>query len=316
MNAVEVDRLSVSYPPSRSGGAPRAALSDVSFSVREAEIFGLLGPNGGGKSTLFRVLSTQLRPSGGRASVAGLDVVADPDGVRRAVGVVFQHPSLDGVLTLRENLTHQGRLYGLSGRDLAERADGWLTRFGLSSRADERSSALSGGLRRRGEIAKGLLHKPRVLLMDEPSTGLDPAARREMWSCLEDLRREGVTVLLTTHLMEEADGCDRVVLLDEGRVAALGAPADLKQEVGGEVLSVRSKDPSALRESLRSKFGLAAEEADGVVRVEAEGAHTLLPRIVEALPGLVESATVAKPSLEDVFLHKTGRRWRAGEDRP
>jgi len=215
----------------------RTALDGVSFSVRSGEVFGLVGPNGGGKTTLFKILSTALAPSSGSARVAGVDV---RDGaVRRRIGVVFQSPSLDGKLTVGENLLHHGHLYGLSGSGLKERIGEELTRFGLKDRMGDRVEKLSGGLQRRVELAKSLLHRPEVLLLDEPSTGLDPGARRDLWDALRGLK--GVTVLLTTHLLEEAERCDRMAILHKGKIVALGEPLTLRGEIGGDVVTVRSR---------------------------------------------------------------------------
>lgn len=282
------------------------ALSGLSFQVASGEIYGFLGPNGGGKTTLFRILATLARPQGGEVRVFGMQ---DPAAVRRMLGVVFQNPSLDIHLTVRENLVHQGHLYGLSGRDLSQRIDVALERFGLADRRDQKALELSGGLRRRVEIAKSLLHEPRLLLLDEPSTGLDPGARRDLWSTLEELRKEGVTVLLTTHFMEEGDRCDRLALIDRGSLVAEGSPAGLKQEIGGDVVTLAGPDPDGLVRDLATRFPeLAPEVRDGAVRLERDRGHELVARLIEALPGRVDAVTVARPTLEDVFLHRTGRR--------
>ena len=221
----------------------RLALSNVNFEVKAGEIFGLLGPNGGGKSTLFRILSTMMAPTGGRAEVAGHDVARDPAAVRRAIGVVFQTQSLDKALTVAENLRAQGHLYGLSGPKLRDRIAQVMERLGLADRRNDIVETLSGGLKRRVEIAKGLLHRPVVLLMDEASTGLDPGARRELWQYVEELRsREGVTILLTTHILDEADRCDRLALLHQGRVVAEGTPAHLRSRIGGDVVVLSAAD--------------------------------------------------------------------------
>jgi ABC-2 type transport system ATP-binding protein len=205
----------------------RVALAGVSLEVSAGEIVALLGPNGGGKTTLFRILATLLRSDAGSAQIAGCDVNAEPAGARAALGVVFQSPSLDRKLTVMENLRHHGHLYGLRGNGLVEKSQYWLQRVGLTERAGDRVETLSGGLARRVEIAKGMLPGPRVLLLDEPSTGLDPAARRNLWEQLDGLRqRDGVTVLLTTHIMDEAQRCDRVIMLDRGRVVAAGTPGN------------------------------------------------------------------------------------------
>ena len=203
----------------------RDALKGISFFVEPGEVFGLLGPNGGGKTTLFRILSTLLLPADGQAQVFGIDVAKDPLGVRRQIGVVFQNQSLDRRLTAAENLVHQGHLYGLRGSILRDRIDRVVDRVGLTDRRNSVVETLSGGMRRRLELAKGLLHRPRLLLLDEPSTGVDPGARRDFWDYLQLLRREeGVTILLTTHLLDEADKCDRLAILDEGSLVAEGTP--------------------------------------------------------------------------------------------
>jgi len=294
----------------------RRALTGVDFFVRPGEIFGLLGPNGGGKTTLFRILSTLLRPTAGRASILGFDVAQRPREVRAGIGVVFQSPALDRKLTVRENLETQGRLYGLAGRGLRQAADTMLSRLGLLDRASERAETLSGGLMRRVEIAKGLLHRPRLLLLDEPSTGLDPGARTDLWEQLRELRdREGVTVLLTTHLMEEAERCDRLAILSRGSLVACGAPRALKAEIGGDVLAITGADPERLRGEIERRFAAPAGLVDGVIRIERPRAHELVPAIVEAFPGQIESMTLGHPTLLDVFIRKTGHRFW-GESKP
>ena len=283
----------------------RAALDGVAFSVRAGEVFGLVGPNGGGKTTLFKILSTALVPTSGTARVAGIDV---RDGaVRRKIGVVFQAPSLDGKLTVAENLLHHGHLYGLSGGGLRQRIGEELTRFGLADRAGDRVEKLSGGLQRRVELAKSLLHRPEVLLLDEPSTGLDPGARRDLWDALRGLK--GVTVLLTTHLLEEAERCDRLAILHKGRVVALGEPLALRAEIGGDVVTVRSRDAEKLAAGIREKLGESPQLVDGTVRLARDRGHEFVGRLVEAFPGMIDSVTVAKPSLEDVFMSKTRELW-------
>lgn len=284
----------------------RVALSEVTFSVRSGEVFGLVGPNGGGKTTLFKVLSTALGVSSGSARVGGVDV-RDAAAVRRKIGVVFQSPSLDKKLKVRENLLHHGHLYGLSGPDLGGRIDEALGRFRLADRGGDLVETLSGGMQRRVEIAKALLHRPEVLLLDEPSTGLDPGARRDLWDVLRGL--PGVTVLLTTHLLEEAERCDRLGILHKGRMAAIGAPQELRAEIGGDVVTVRTRDPGALAEGIRAKFGGEPEVSDGTVRLSRDRGHEFVGGLVEAFGGQIESVTVAKPSLEDVFHAKTREVW-------
>jgi ABC-2 type transport system ATP-binding protein len=264
----------------------RQALSNVNFEVRAGEIFGLLGPNGGGKSTLFRILSTMMAPTSGRAEVAGHDVARDPAAVRRGIGVVFQTQSLDKALTVAENLRAQGHLHGLSGSSLRDRMQQVMERLGLADRRDDIVETLSGGLKRRVEIAKGLLHKPVVLLMDEASTGLDPGARRELWQYVEELRsREGVTILLTTHILDEADRCDRLALLHQGKVVAEGTPEHLRARIGGEVVvltATQTADSDALAQRIETRFGIKPAVVDGAIRVEIANAHRFITEVVEA----------------------------------
>ena len=297
---IQVENLTHKY-----GG--RTALNGVSFTVSQGEIFGLLGPNGGGKSTLFRILSTMMTPTGGRATVAGYDVVRDAAAVRRQVGVVFQSQSLDKALTVEENLRAQGHLHGLSGADLRARMEHAMERLGLADRRKDLVETLSGGLRRRVEIAKALLHSPRVLLMDEASTGLDPAARRDLSRHVETLREtEGVTILLTTHVLEEAGRCDRLVLLHEGNIVAQGTPAELTASIGGDVVVLEAADTGALAEGVERRFGVRPTVADGHVRIEIPNGHRFITEVVEAFPGAIDSVGLHKPTLEDVFVRETG----------
>jgi ABC-2 type transport system ATP-binding protein len=285
----------------------RLALSNVSFEVEKGEIFGLLGPNGGGKSTLFRILSTMMVPTEGRASIAGCDVVQDPAGVRRGVGVVFQSQSLDRALTVDENLRAQGHLHGLKGADLRARMERVTERMGLADRRKDIVETLSGGLRRRVEIAKALLHGPQVLLMDEASTGLDPAARRDLSRNVESLRdKEGVTILLTTHILEEAGRCDRLALLHHGAIVAEGSPAALRSRIGGDVVVLEAADAPSLSSAIEQRFGLHPSIMDGTVRVEIENGHRFITDVVEAFPGAIDSVGLHKPTLEDVFVRETG----------
>lgn len=285
----------------------REALRDVAFSVPPACIFGLLGPNGSGKSTLFRILTTLLVPTRGNARVFGVDVAADPDEVRRHIGVVFQRPSLDGKLTVFENLLHQGHLYGLRGSTLRHRAGDMLARFGVADRGGDRVEALSGGLQRRVELAKSLLHGPKLLVLDEPSTGLDPAARMTLMQTLHELRDEdGLTCLLTTHLMEEAEGCDRLALLDAGRLVALDEPGALKRSIGADVVTVRTRDPRRLAALVRERWGYPAEVVEGGVRIEREDGPAFVAQVAAAAADDIESITVGRPTLNDVFLRLTG----------
>jgi ABC-2 type transport system ATP-binding protein len=296
----------------------RTALNGVSFDVRPAELFGLLGPNGSGKTTLFRILSTLMIPTAGRAVVMGYDAAQDPASVRRQIGVVFQAQSVDPKLTAYENLWHQGHLYGLRGATLKKRVVEILTRVGLADRAKERVETFSGGMQRRIELGKGLLHHPGVLLLDEPTTGLDPGARRDLWQYLQMLRdEENVSVLVTTHLMEEAERCDRLAILNEGNLVALGTPTELKSEIGGDVILLdAAHDAAVLAEHIRSRFHVEATVMGSQVRIEREGGHRFVPDLVEAFPGEIQAISVSKPALEDVFIHRTGHKFWSEEREP
>jgi ABC-2 type transport system ATP-binding protein len=289
----------------------RTALNGVWFDVRSAELFGLLGPNGSGKTTLFRILSTLMIPTAGRALVMGCDTAQEPANVRRQVGVVFQAQSVDQKLTAYENLWHQGHLYGLHGATLKQRVQEILTRVGLADRAKERVETFSGGMQRRIELAKGLLHHPGVLLLDEPTTGLDPGARRDLWQYLQILRdEENVSVLVTTHLMEEAERCDRLAILNEGNLVALGTPSELKSEIGGDVILLDAAgDAALLAEHIRARFHVATTVLGNQVRIEQKAGHRFVPDVVEAFPGEIQAISVSKPALEDVFIHRTGHKF-------
>jgi len=303
---VQIENLTHSY-----NGRP--ALREVGFSVAAGEIFGILGPNGSGKSTLFRILATLFQADGGRAAVAGFDVIQQPQQVRRRLGVVFQSPSVDAKLTVAENLLYQGWLHGLHGTLLQQRLTALLQRFGLQERRHELVENLSGGLRRRVELAKGLLHQPAILLLDEPSTGLDPGARKDLWDLLRSLQAgEGVTVLLTTHLLEEAEKCDRLAILDTGRLIALGTPNELKSRIGGDVIMLKSTQPELLRQRCRELFQIEATLVDGMVRLERANGHEFVPKLIEAFPGMITSLTIGKPTLEDVFIKETGHQFWQG----
>jgi len=285
----------------------RTALDGLSFQVEPGAIFGILGPNGGGKSTLFRILSTLMAPVSGAAFIDGLDVVRRPREVRTRLGVVFQSPSLDRKLTVGENLHAQGSLYGMRGPLLRRRISEVLERLRLRDRENDIVDRLSGGLRRRAEIAKALLHRPSVLLMDEPSSGLDPAARRELMDYITGLRDEqGTTVILTTHILDEADRCDRLLLLSHGRSVAAGSPAELKARVGGDVVEFEVSEIGNLVASMAERFRVRPQVVDGRIRVEIPNGHRFAAEAVEAFPGRIHSVAMHRPTLEDVFLDETG----------
>ena len=298
--AVEAAGLRYSY-------GEREALRGVTFRVEAGEVFGLLGPNGGGKTTLFRILGTLLRPQAGSVRVFGFDAAADPFEIRRRIGVVFQSQSLDRRLSVEENLGCQARLYGLNRREAAARIDEALGATGLTDRRRDLVDKLSGGLRRRVELAKALLHRPRLLLLDEPSTGVDPRVRLEFWDYLQSLRRDsGVTILLTTHLLEEADKCDRLAILDRGELIAEGAPADLNARIGGEIVTFTVADPGALAALLRDRFEIEGQVVEGAVRFERQNGAQAVAALLKELPPTVEAVTIARPTLEDVFVQATG----------
>jgi ABC-2 type transport system ATP-binding protein len=289
----------------------RTALNGVTFDVRPAELFGLLGPNGSGKTTLFRILSTLMIPTSGRAVILGCDATREPARLRRQIGVVFQAQSIDLKLTAFENLWHQGHLYGLRGAPLKARIEEVLGRIGLADRAKELVETFSGGMQRRIELGKGLLHHPGVLLLDEPTTGLDPGARRDLWQYLQMLRdEEHVSVLVTTHLMEEAERCDRLAIMNEGNVVALGTPAELKSEIGGDVVLLdAAHDAGVLAERVRARFNVQTTVLDNQVRIERENAHRFVTEVVESFPGEIEALSISKPALEDVFIRRTGHKF-------
>ncbi len=288
----------------------RVALGDVTFEVNAGEVFAVLGPNGGGKTTLFRILATAVAPTSGRVRILGYDVRTNPERVRWYLGIVFQSPSVDGKLTVWENLRHQGHLYGLRGQSLRRRIETLLERLGLGDRAEEPVERLSGGLRRRVEIAKALVHEPPLLLLDEPTAGLDVRARLDLWAYLRALQEQRpLTIVFTTHYLDEGESCNRVAILDRGRLVALDAPEALKAEIGGDVIFVEGYELEALRAEIRSRWGIEATLVDGVLCLRHERGHEFLARLVEAFPGRIISLTVRRPTLEDVFIHRTGHRF-------
>ncbi len=300
--AVEIEELHHLY-------GDREALAGVTLSVARGEILGLLGPNGGGKTTMFKILSTLLPATQGTVRIFDHDIRREAHHVRSHLGVVFQHPSLDPKLTALENLLHHGHLYGLRGTPLAGRVHELLSKLGLGDRAGDRVETLSGGLQRRTELAKALVHRPDLLLLDEPSTGLDPGARRDFSNYLGQLRdQDNVTVVLTTHILDEAERCDRVGILHRGKLVALGTPDELKAQLGGDIVVIHSGNPEGLRERIREGFGCEPALIDGSLRVERPRGHEFVREVVDAFPSEVKSVTYGKPTLEDVFIHLTGRR--------
>jgi ABC-2 type transport system ATP-binding protein len=285
----------------------RQALKGVTFEVQRGAAFGFLGPNGSGKSTLFKLLSTLVPLQQGEVSILGLDLCREAAAIRRRIGVVFQSPAVDKKLTVQENLRYGGLMLGLSGSELHQRIDACLEATDLGDRRKDDVEDLSGGLRRRVEIAKCLLSQPDLVLLDEASTGLDPAARREMWRVLRE--QDGLTVLFTTHLMEEAAEADRLMLLDEGDVVAHGRPGELMEEVGSQVLELESASAEQLQAQLKQDLAIESTLLDQTLRIDGESVHELVPEIMKRWGDRVRRLQLAHPSLEDVFLHRTGKRF-------
>jgi len=293
------------------------AVDDISLEIEYGEIFALLGPNGAGKTTTISILATLLKPTKGEAKVNGYDVITQASKVRHSIGIVFQDPSLDDRLTARENLDIHGRLYHMKKEERRKRIEEVLKMVELQDRADSIVKTFSGGMRRRLEIARGLLHKPRILFLDEPTLGLDPQTRRRIWNYIERLREEGVTVLLTTHYMEEADYlADRVAIIDNGRIVALGSPSELKDSIGGDIIKIKCGDANKMVDILSSN-GFNAMIVDGEIMIKAKKAEKEIPRIFMLAKDIeIKSIMYKEPSLEDVFIHYTGKAYReeAGDE--
>jgi ABC-2 type transport system ATP-binding protein len=290
------------------------AVDGVTFDVAPGESFGFLGPNGAGKSTTINILCTLLRPTGGSASVAGFDVATRPADVRRHIGLVFQDPTLDEYLTAEENLRFHAELYGVPRESSEERLKDVLEMVELWERRKSIVSTFSGGMRRRLEIARGLLHSPRVLFLDEPTVGLDPQTRAHIWSYIEELRkREEITIFLTTHYMDEAEHCDRIAIIDHGTIVAIDSPEALKASVGQDRVEIRTADDAATMEQLRDVFDLEPTTAEGAVRFYVANGDRFIPRLFAELTVPILSVSVAQPTLDDVFMSYTGRTIRDAE---
>ncbi len=288
------------------------AVHAVDFTVRRREIFGFLGPNGAGKTTTINMLATLLKPTRGRAELAGFDIVKQPNQVRQSIGMVFQDPSVDIRLTADENLQFHAMIYNVPARLRRERADQMLAIVGLTERRKALVRTFSGGMKRRLEIARGLLHHPTVLFLDEPTAGLDPQSRNAMWGHVRRLRDEiGITVFMTTHYMDEAENCDRIAVIDHGKIQALDTPAALKRLLGGDTIVVAG-DPN-LQQDISAKYGLQAREVDGELHFQVEHGAEFVPRLAADFAGRIRSLQVKQPSLDDVFLHLTGRAIREEE---
>lgn len=297
---IDVENLSHRYQA-------RQALNKVSFNVSCGEIFGFLGPNGSGKTTLFRILSTLMPVTSGTVRILGYDLSTQVKAIRHRLGVVFQHPGLDVKLTVVENLRHHGHLYGLSGKTLRHRIGELLEQVGVSDRATDRVEVLSGGLQRRVELAKAMLHSPRVLLLDEPTSGLDVTARRQLNDDLRVLAdTENILVLLTTHLLDDAEACNRVGILNNGSLVAIGAPDELKAQVGGDVVRIEGEVSERLSTAIAEKFNVSPVLTGGHLRVECERGHEFVRDLVATFPNEIQTVQFGRPTLEDVFIKLTG----------
>ena len=284
------------------------AVKGIDLEVRATEVFGFLGPNGAGKTTTINILCTLLRPTAGSATVAGFDVDRSPSEVRSRIGLVFQDPSLDQELTARENLLFHAFIYGVPGAERAQRIAAVLEMVDLTDRAGSIVKTFSGGMRRRLEIARGMLHTPQILFLDEPTIGLDPQTRSHIWNYLRRLRKElGVTLFMTTHYMDEAEECDRIAIIDHGQIVALGTPAELKAMVGGDVVVVATENNETAASEIKERFGFEPVADNGSLRIEVTEGAAFIPRLVRELSVPVTSVESHRPSLDDVFLKLTGR---------
>jgi ABC-2 type transport system ATP-binding protein len=305
--AIEVTDLVKSY------GAVEA-VRGVSFTVPRGEVFGFLGPNGAGKSTTIKMLCTLARPTSGAARVDGYDVTTQRDDVRRRIGLVFQDPTLDGYLTAAQNLRLHAELYGVDPGAIGTRMDQMLEMVDLADRRDQPVMTFSGGMKRRLEIARGLLHSPRVLFLDEPTIGLDPQTRSSIWRYIRALQEtEGTTIFMTTHYMDEAEFCDRIAIMDRGEIVVLETPETLKAAVGADRVVLGTADDEAALDELRERFGIEAAVADGAVTFHVESGEAFVPRLFAELDVAIASVAVSRPTLDDVFMRYTGSTIRDAE---
>ncbi len=284
------------------------AVDELSFAVPPGEVFGFLGPNGAGKSTTIKMLCTLLKPTAGRATVNGFDVEREPSRVRASLGIIFQDYSLDDRITAEENLRFHCMIYHVPRPERSQRIARMLEMVGLADRAGDQVRRFSGGMKRRLEIARGLLHHPTVLFLDEPTVGLDPQTRQTIWEHIHGLRREaGITVFMTTHYMDEAEHCDRIGIIDHARLIALDTPAALKSSLGGDTVRLTTADNDLSLTLLRRDYGLAPDVSDGVIRLEVEDGASFVPDLLRTFPVPIQTVDIAKPTLNDVFLRLTGR---------
>lgn len=290
------------------------AVDGISLEVEEGTIFGFLGPNGAGKTTTINVLCTLLNPTSGRAFIDGHDCTKESAEVRKSIGLVFQDTTLDKDLTAYENLLFHAYLYGVKKSEIRKRVDEALRFVDLFGRRDDLVKKFSGGMKRRLEVARGLIHRPRVLFLDEPTLGLDPQSRQNLWEFITQMpRRHGVTVFMTTHYMEEAEVCDRIAIIDNGRIIAEGSPEEMKKTVGGDVIYLKTTDNEASREMLKSQLALDASIKDGELYITTEKGDACIPELIRALADKVISVRLQRPTLNDVFLRLTGKAIREEE---
>jgi ABC-2 type transport system ATP-binding protein len=290
------------------------AVRGVDFDVAAGEVFGFLGPNGAGKTTTINMLCTLSRPSSGRASVAGHDVVAERDEVRRHIGLVFQDPTLDGYLTAAQNLRMHAELYGVEKAAVGPRMRQVLEMVGLWGRRDAQVLTYSGGMRRRLEIARGLMHSPRVLFLDEPTIGLDPQTRSSIWGYIRQLQAsEGITIFMTTHYMDEAEFCGRIAIMDHGEIVTLGAPQTLKEQVGADRIRIETDDDAAAIEAIRGRFGIEAKPSEEAVTFHVPDGEEFVPRLFAELGVPIRAVSLSRPTLDDVFMAHTGSTIRDAE---
>lgn len=291
-----------------------AAVDDISFEVEKGTIFGFLGPNGAGKTTTINVLCTLLSPTSGRAFINGHDCMKEPAEVRKAIGIVFQDTTLDKELTAYENLIFHAYLYNVKKDERGKRVKDALRFVGLYERKDDLVKKFSGGMKRRLEVARGLIHKPGVLFLDEPTLGLDPQSRANLWEFIVELpRKHDVTIFMTTHYMEEAEVCDRIAIIDNGKIIAMGSPDSLKKTVGGDVIYLKTSDNKKAKEEIKRLFNLDAAEKDGELFIAAIRGDACIPDLIRALGEEVLSVRLQRPTLNDVFLKLTGKAIRGEE---
>ena len=290
------------------------AVDRITFSVEKGEIFGFLGPNGAGKTTTINILSTLLAPTEGDIHVNGFDVLTQKNQVRKSIGLVFQDPSLDDRLTAEENIYFHAKLYHVPYKEYQKRKEEVLRLVELWERRKDMVKTFSGGMKRRLEIARGLIHHPAILFLDEPTLGLDPQTRAHLWDYILRLKQEKqMTIFMTTHYMNEAEYCDRLVIIDYGKIVAFDTPANLKKEVGGDIIILESPQPQQLKQEIKQKYGLEPKEENGAITIEISNGKTFLPRLFDELTTKVTSVSLREPTLDDVFLHLTGRKIRDEE---